>query len=157
MPALQSKGHGYEHSILEPVLEDDPASYDLVSSNQEHDSTPQAYSLETRAEEIFSSQHLQAIFDDPKLLRKFTSFLGSHRPSSLPLLIYYLDALKALAAMKYSNAVAEALEPLDGHSWTHEAAAVTQNTALEAKARQAFEAIVREDLPAYVTYTWVCS
>lgn len=137
------------------MLEDDPASYDLVSAAQEQPVTHQAYSLETRAEDVFSDRHLQAIFDDPKLLRKFTSFLGTHRPASLPLLIYYLDAIKALAAMKYSNAVAEALDPLDGHDWSHDSAEPTQNAALEGKTKKAFAALVREDLPAYVTYTWV--
>lgn len=102
-----------------------------------------------------SKAHLQAIFDDPKQLRRFTSFLGAQRPQSVPLLIYYLDALKALAAMKYSNAVAEALEPLEAHDFTHNAAAATQNSTLEAKARQAFEMLARDDLPAFVTYTWV--
>ena len=117
-PPLQSKGHGYEYSILEPVLEDDPASYDLVTPPKGHEAYERpTYSLETRSEQILSVDHLQAIFDDPKLLRQFTSFLGTHRPASLPVLIYYLDALKALAALKYSNAVAEALEPLDGHEW----------------------------------------
>lgn len=102
-----------------------------------------------------SIEHLRAIFDDRKLLRQFTSFLGLYRPASLPLLIYYLDALKALAAMKYSNAVAEALEPLDGHDWSNHSPKATQNTDLEAKAMQAFDVLVREDLPAYVTFNWV--
>lgn len=57
--------------------------------------------------------------------------------------------------MKYSNAVAEALEPLDGHEWSHQSPEATQNSALEAKAKQAFDVLVREDLPAYVTFNWV--
>lgn len=136
-------------------MEDDPASYDLVNPAQ-NVAPRQEYSLEARAQQIFSTDHLQAIFDDPKLLRQFTSFLGEHRATSLPLLIYYLDALKALAAMKYANAVAEALEPLDGHEWSHHAAAPTQNSTLEGKAKQAFDVLVREDLPAFVNWTWVC-
>ena len=50
------------------------------------------YSLESRSEQVFSTEHLQVIFSDPALLLQFTSFLSSYRPSSVPILIYYLDA-----------------------------------------------------------------
>lgn len=89
------------------------------------------------------------------MLLKFTTFLGQHRPDSVPVLIYYLDALKALAAIKYANAVAEALEPLEKHDFTSSLAPKTANEKLEEKAREAFMVLTREDLPAYVTYVWV--
>ncbi len=113
------------------------------------------YSLERRSELLFSREHLAVIFEDPALLQRFTNFLCSHRSASLPLLIYYLDALKALRAIRYSNAVIDALGPLDGHDFSADLAAQTLNKSLHAKADAAFEALVRDDLPAYVTHVWI--
>ena len=113
------------------------------------------YALEKRAEQLISAEHLQIIFDDPKLLLKFTGFLNTHRPRSIPVLIYYLDALKALRAINYANAIAEALEPIKGHDFTAETAKPTKNEPLEQKANQAFTVLVQEDLPAYIAHTWI--
>lgn len=113
------------------------------------------YALEQRSEQLFSAEHLRTIFEDPKLLLKFTGFLNSHRPKSIPILIYYLDALKALRAINYANAIAEALEPIKGQKFTDEVAKPTNNTALEEKANRAFDVLVQEDLPAYIAHIWI--
>lgn len=113
------------------------------------------YALEKRSEQLFSASHLRTIFEDPKLLLKFTGFLNSHRPKSIPILIYYLDALKALRAINYANAIAEALEPIKGQGFTDEVAKPTHNAMLEEKANRAFDQLVQEDLPAYVTHVWI--
>jgi len=153
LPALQTK---FSEADLNPVsAEDDPASYDLVApplANEKHGSS---FSLEARGEDIFSREHLQEIFRDPILLLKFTTFLGAHRPNSVPTLIYYLDALKALKAVNYANAIAEALDPLTGVDFTTEVPARTRNLMLEEKAYRAFDLLVQEDLPAYVTYCYI--
>jgi hypothetical protein len=70
-------------------------------------------------------------------------------------LIYYLDALKALRAINYSNAIAEALEPIDCHEFTSLPTKATANSVLEQKANNAFEELVKEDLPAYVTHLYI--
>lgn len=155
LPPLQAKGPGYELGQLEMIAEDDPTSYDLLAPNTSSASKATSYSLERRGEEMFSTEHLRAIFDDPASLLKFTSFLGSHRPESVPILIYYLDALKALRAVRYANAVSEALEPLEGHSFTKAVPPSTRNPVLEEKAHLAFQAMVEEDLPAFVTHVWI--
>ncbi|TKA62022.1 hypothetical protein B0A55_11125 [Friedmanniomyces simplex] len=155
LPALQTKGpDNSDAQLLEPLTEDDPRSFDLLDAPQES-SMVGMYALERRAEQLFSSEHLQIIFDDPKLLLRFTGYLNSHRPKSIPVLIYYLDALKALRAIRYANAIAEALDPLKNYSFTEEVARPTGNATLEEKARQAFEILVRDDLPAYIAHTWV--
>ncbi|KAI9761749.1 MAG: E3 ubiquitin-protein ligase hrd1 [Chaenotheca gracillima] len=156
LPPLQTKGPPDEADTLEPLLEDDPASYNLVAP-AEGEYSP--YNLETRSDQLFSSRHLEMIFADPSLLLKFTSFLKAHRPRSVPVLVYYLDAKKALRAIYYSNAVAEALDPLDGHDFTTHPARSTTNTVLEDRAKHAFQVLVRDDLPAYIThiYTQVVS
>lgn len=155
LPPLQSKGpDNSDAQGLEPVLEDDPRSFDLVAPLQD-DQHVGVYAMERRSEQMFSSAHLQVVFDDPKLLLKFTGFLNTHRPQSIPILIYYLDALKALRAIHYANAIAEALDPIKGYRFTDESAKPTGNSILEQKANQAFEVLVREDLPAYITHTWI--
>ena len=137
---------------LEPVTEDDPSSYDLLAPPVMQDAQ---YTLEKRAEVLFSKDHLQMIFLDPGLLLKFTNFLSSTRPRSIPILIYYLDALKALRAIAYSNAIARTLDPISGHDFTQETLTLTTNSGLSTKAAQAFEVLVKEDLPAYITSTFV--
>jgi PAS domain S-box-containing protein len=113
------------------------------------------YAMEKRAEQLFSSEHLRTIFSDPKLLLKFTGFLNSHRPRSIAILIYYLDALKALRAINYANAIAEALDPIKGQDFTEQVAEPTRNIALEEKADHAFEILAMEDLPAFISHTWI--
>jgi hypothetical protein len=113
------------------------------------------YSLENRSELLFSKEHLKIIFDDPSLLLRFTNFLSATRQSSIPILIYYLDAIKALRAISYSNAIAEALDPIAGFDFTSNFSAKTVNNELEEKARQAFDVLVQEDLPAFVTQTYI--
>jgi len=153
LPALQTK---FSEPNFNPVsAEDDPASYDLVAPPAANEQYASTFSLETRGEDIFSREHLQEIFKDPILLLKFTTFLGAHRPASVPTLIYYLDALKALRAIEYANAIAEALDPLTGVEFTSAVPARTKNIELEEKALRAFDLLVQEDLPAYVTHCYI--
>lgn len=153
LPALQVKGQTDPNDFLEPLAEEEyePGSFDLVAPVSEG---VKQYSLETRSEQLFSTAHLKVIFEDPSLLLKFTSFLSSHRPSSVPILIYYLDAVKALKAIDYANAIAESLDPIPGFDFTHSTAALTVNKELQIKAEKAFEVMARDDLSAYITYVW---
>lgn len=156
LPALQTRGpdSGDAH-YLEPVLEDDPASWDLVGPPQQEEEPSGMYGLERQAEKLFSADHLSMIFEDPRLLLRFTGFLNNHRPKSIPILIYYLDALKALRAINYANAIAEALEPIKGQNFTEQGAKLTNNAMLEEKANRAFDVLVQDDLPAYIAHTWI--
>lgn len=151
---LQQKGYLEDGDLLQPLEEEDleAGSFDLVAPR--NPAVSNQYSLEARSELIFSTRHLQAIFDDPRLLLRFTQFLSTSRKSSIPILVYYLDAIKALKAISYSNAIAEALEPIAGHDFTTSSAQRTVNEKLEQKAKQAFEVLARDDLPAFVTYQY---
>ncbi|KAH8658718.1 hypothetical protein BGZ60DRAFT_472068 [Tricladium varicosporioides] len=153
LPPLQAKGLE-EHEHLDPLNEDDidPGSFDLVAP---HEDSHKQYSLEARSELLFSTEHLRVIFADPSLLLQFTSFLSTHRGQSVPILIYYLDAIKALKAISYSNAIAEALEPIDGFDFTRTHPKSTLNEDLQEKAKSAFDVMVREDLPAFVTFAYI--
>lgn len=137
---------------MRPLSGDIAGSFELVAPPE---AGHQAFSLETRSVQLFSREHLEIVFSEPSLLLRFTAFLSTHRPQSVPILIYYLDALKALKAINYANAIAEALSPIAGHGFTFDPAPSTVNSALESKARQAFDAMVTEDLPAYVTQIYI--
>ena len=149
LPPLQQKSGMEDNDRLSPLLEDDPKSWDLVEPEEVD---RKVYSLEARSEQLFSRQHLAAIFKDTPSLLRFTSFLSVARPKSLPILIYYLDALKALRAINYANAVAEALDPIPSLEFTETQARPTVNGVLEEKADKAFSILVRDDLPAFITH-----
>lgn len=141
-------GAGYD-----PVSEDNPASYDLLAPTEEQQK--KEYSLEKRSQILFSREHLQVIFNDPSLLFKFTAFLTSQRPQSLPILVYYLDTLKAIRAIHYANAILEGLDSVKGHDFTSQRLEKTTNPLLEQRADEAFEVLAREDLPAYITSLYI--
>ncbi|KHJ31498.1 putative white collar protein [Erysiphe necator] len=132
----------------------DANSFDLVVPDTNNSEISPHHFLEDRSELLFSHEHLQIIFNDSCLLLKFTSFLSSYRVSSIPILVYYLDSIKALKAISYSNAIAEALEPIPGFEFTAEPVIRTSNSDLETKSKKAFDILVREDLPAYITHVY---
>lgn len=132
----------------------DPTSFDLIAPQAEASEDLLYYSLEAQSELLFSHDHLREIFNDPSLLLKFTYFLSSHRVSSIPVLVYYLDSIKALKAISYANAIAEALEPVPNLDFTTHPSTKTQNNDLEKRAQNAFDILVREDLPAYITHVY---
>ncbi len=111
-------------------------------------------SLEQTSDLLFSGAHMETIFADPSFLLKFMSFLRAHRPQSVPTLMYYLDASKALKAIHYANAVAKALEPLQEQGLTP-IQENTRNFELEQRAGRAFNLLVQDDLPAYVTLLYI--
>jgi hypothetical protein len=154
LPALQSYDNLEAMSKLDPVVEDDPASYDLVAPAEPHTESDD-YSLEKRSQLLFSREHLQVIFADPGFLFHFTSFLGQHRPQSVPILIHYLDSLKAIRAIHYANAICEGLDPVEGLDFTRDPMKPTVNAVLEARASSAFDVLVKEELPAFITHQYI--
>lgn len=154
LPALQQRPFD-DHDQLEPLCEEDqlnPGSFDLVAPC---DGETKQYSLETRSELLFSAEHLKVIFKDPSLFLRFTEFLGAERASSVPILLYYLDAVKALKALEYSNAVSNSLESVLGLEFTGMTIKPVRNQDLEEKAEKAFAALVKDDLPAYITHIYI--
>ncbi|KAL8972920.1 MAG: hypothetical protein Q9183_000271 [Haloplaca sp. 2 TL-2023] len=152
LPPLQAQSALDENDQMRPLSGDLLGSFDLVAPP---DMSHQPFSLEIRTQQLFSRDHLQLVFSNPTLLLRFTAFLSTHRPGSVPVLIYYLDALKAIKAIKYSNAVAEALTPIPGHEFTASPLRPTVNPVLESTASAAFDALVEEDLPAYITHMYI--
>lgn len=130
-------------------------SFDLAPPPQADREKHEKYSLERRAHLMFSKTHLRLIFQDFRLLRKFTAFLVEYRPDSVPLLVYYLNARKALAALRYSNAVGDCLRPVDSLAFTRAATPKSTNDELKRKADSAFDMLANEDLPAWITAIWM--
>lgn len=138
---------------LSPLLEDDPDSFDLVPPD---DAPPHGeFPLEAMAEALFASQHLDAILHhDPPSLHSFAAFLRRAKPDVVPVLRYYLDASKALRAVNYANAVADALARVQDFEFGHHPPRPTVNAVLEEKARNAFDVLARDALPAFVTHVF---
>jgi hypothetical protein len=141
---------GYNLGELVPLEDYDPKSYDLVSPTTAKDQP--LFSLEKQFLKLFSREHLQIIFADSSLLLEFSAFLNSTRPHSIPMLCYYLDALKALKAIEYVNAITKALSHIAQQNFTAQPTRITDNTSLREKANKAFDVLTDEDLPAYVTF-----
>ncbi|KAL9124770.1 MAG: hypothetical protein Q9217_005932 [Psora testacea] len=152
LPALQTRTILEQTDQMEPLSGDIPGSFDLVAPPEEGHQT---FSLEARSVQLFSRHHLEIIFSNPSSLLRFTAFLSTHRPRSIPMLIYYLDALKALKAIKYANAIAEALNPISGYTFTAESIQATSNHELADKAGKAFAVLTEQDLPAYITQMYI--
>ena len=112
-------------------------------------------SLEKSSRLLFSRQHLQLILADASLSSKFTEFLRTYRSDSVPLLAYYLDAIKALKTIKYAEAIMKGLGPIRGHAFTAEANSATRSWVVEDKADRALDVLVNDDLPAFIAYIYV--
>ncbi|KAK8131403.1 hypothetical protein PG984_007841 [Apiospora sp. TS-2023a] len=160
LPELQVAGS--EPDGLDPLENEelDPGSFDLVAPAYEETGQRCKYELETRSDLLFSRRHLQAIFDDPTPLRRFSSFLYEHRPASIALLKYYLGLLKALRAIEYSNSVTQKLHPPPDTDVTQDKGEAfglpgTYNEDLQMQADLAFDHLTREDLPMYITHVWI--
>ncbi|QPG96509.1 hypothetical protein C2857_004413 [Epichloe festucae Fl1] len=144
---------------LDPIGENelDPGSVDLMMPVEQNDTSSLKYKLKKRSEPLFSNRHLQSIFDDSAHLHRPSNFLDRHRPASVPLLTYFLDAFKVLFAIEYSNAVLRQLGPLKDFGFTHEhfQAQHTANPELQDEANAAFDILAHEDLPMYITHVWI--
>ncbi|KAK0670847.1 hypothetical protein QBC41DRAFT_345218 [Cercophora samala] len=150
---LQEKGP-QETDALEPLEEEEfnSSCYDLIAP------APVAgdqYLLEERSDLLFSGEHLEVIFSDSNFLASFTAFVRTWRPTSVPLLVYYFDSLKAMKALEYSNAVLGSLKGLEDHAFTQLPSIPTVNSILQERMDMAFEALVREELPAFITHRWI--
>ena len=73
----------------------------------------------------------------------------------MPLLVYLLDSVKALKAIRYAEAIIKGLEPVSGYEFTTEANGATMSWVIEDKADRALEVLVKDDLPAFIAYVYV--
>ncbi|KAI0534824.1 hypothetical protein GGR58DRAFT_481362 [Xylaria digitata] len=152
LPGLQSLNLA-DHDGLKPLTteEIDPASFDLVAPPE----APQPqYSAEVKSELLLSVEHLRIIFDDPKHMQKFTDFLYTLKPESVPLLNYYLNLVKALKAIGYANAILAELACINKTPSSELPLTEIISRSLVGRANETFGVLAQEELPAYVTHVW---
>ena len=152
-PALKSTDSGF----LSSLRDESAKTTGTVDSGHASldESTAVPLSLKQRTDLLFSRQHLQAIFADRGLALKFTTFLRTHRPNSLPILAYYLDAIKALKTIRYAESIIRGLEPIPGHAFTRETNSATMAWVIEDKADRALDVLVQDDMPPFIAYTYM--
>lgn len=132
-----------------------PKSGEAASVTSVEQESFDGVSLERQSELLFSRQHMELILADPTLSSRFTSFLRTYRPDSVPMLVYLLDAVKALKAIKYAEAIIGGLEPVTGYEFTSETKGATMSWVVDDKAERALEVLVKADLPAFIAYIYV--
>ncbi|KAI0876568.1 hypothetical protein GGS24DRAFT_513435 [Hypoxylon argillaceum] len=152
LPALQSMNLA-DHDGLKPLVPEDidPASFDLVAPPEAP--APQ-YSVEVKSELLLSVEHLRVIFNDPKHMQKFTDFLYTLKPGSVPLLNYYLNLVKALKAIGYADAIIRELASINRTPSSELPLTETVSKSLIGRADETFGVLAQEELPAYVTHVW---
>lgn len=102
---------------------------------------------------LFSRQHFQIILADPDLSKIFEEYVRANKPDSAPLLDYYVDSVKILRLMKYADAIACNLKPVQGQSFTSRANSTTIGFpwVVQSKLDQALDALMTDDFPAFLT------
>ncbi|KAJ9653251.1 hypothetical protein H2198_007554 [Neophaeococcomyces mojaviensis] len=155
-PGLSRRMTEPHHSTASPSSE--AGDFDLNPPKPR----PRPPSIETLAELLFSSGHLNSLLHHPPQLARFSAFLQKYLPQDHPLLSQYLETQKAIKAVEYANAVAEGLKPKDtGDGTTTETRklAAMLDPDFEAVCNAAFKALVGTALQRWVTYQLikVCS
>ena len=108
------------------------------------------------SERLFCGDHLRTILKDPILYAKFSSFLNRYKPNVAPVLTRYLETQKALKAIEYANAIADNMQALSGEQDDFEpCSAALIDGRFEARSRGAFDTLVHDAIPAWVTHNLV--
>ena len=133
---------------------DDPRSW-AIADTDPTGRDARSYSLEEHARTLFSAEHLYSIVDDPKSYLRFAEFLSSKRPQSICVLNRYTEAQKALRAISYANSVVQSLN-LNANEQCGFTTKVphTKNDSLVKARNQAFDVLLKEDLPLYIVDAW---
>lgn len=115
--------------------------------------TKKTTSLDDLSDSLFGGGHLETILRDPEFFGRFTAFLNRYRPQAAPVLIRYLEMQKAMKAIEYANAVAEGVVSLPSDADPEKRSTAAQlDTSFQAMQKKAFEDLLSQALPAYVTY-----
>ncbi|KAJ5425349.1 hypothetical protein N7465_000419 [Penicillium sp. CMV-2018d] len=156
LPILQQTNPSEGSEQFNPTIEEDgEASFDLVAPYK-GDATSQ-HTLERQADLMFSSDHMLAILSNPHYLARFREFLARERAGSCSTLTYYLNAAKALKAIQYANALVHLSVdvPASGIESAEHPVGPIVNTALEQRVQAALDALTAEELPAFITSTYI--
>jgi len=102
---------------------------------------------------LFSAGHLNTIIHDASLFVHFTKFLHRYRPQLAAALTKYLETQKAINAVEYADAVAESVADLSLlDSGVESTPAAYVNTSFNDMSKDAFDKLLSEALPAFITF-----
>ena len=132
----------------EPTSESGEPDYDLRPSH--YRPKPRSTPIETLSELLFSEGYLSTLTTHPGLLARFTSFLSRYKPDASPLVPQFIGTRKILKAIEYANAVAASLPNTSPTSPVAEL-----SSAFRDSSKDAFNTLLSEALPAWVTYSIV--
>lgn len=134
---------------------------DFRDSNQNFDLAPpppkqKVSTVDGLSVRLYSDDHLRLILRDSAYFTRFANFLGRYKPQTAALLTRYLDSQRAIKAVEYANAVADTIGPLPhDHGAFQPTSAAPLEATFEAMSRQAFDDLVDEALPAYISRTLI--
>ncbi|CZT14464.1 uncharacterized protein RCC_00441 [Ramularia collo-cygni] len=142
------------------ILADDPESWDVINPNMltAEDWDRDLYSLEKRAEQLYSPAHLHIILEDPEFHFRFSAFLRQCRPWRLPLLEFYWRTRKAIKALEYANSLTQNLSDkprLETSRGIIEPPGKAANIRLHEAANAAFEELLGDDLHWYIANIYI--
>ena len=164
-----------QHRQPEITRKDSSKDPEKASSSDEQDfdlrptpSKPRPTSMDTLCELLFSAGHLNILLHDPQLMTRFSTFLQRYKPELSAIVLQYLEYQKAIKAIEYANAVAQSIAPIaaiqdaDGsRTPTQENSGEPHSSAAELSkpfaetSQRAYDLLVHEALPSYITYTLV--
>lgn len=141
------KGTPDRKRISEQVIEEDSQSYDLRPPP-----VPRRYSLgiESTADLLYGESHLVSILKDKKLRGEFVKFLAQRMPSQMVHMVRLSENEKAIAAVTYANAIAQAQRPMTGTQQPAVAAVFSEQFRKDGQ--RTFGMLLAEALPAYIAY-----
>jgi PAS domain-containing protein len=131
----------------EQAMEEDTQSYDLRPPT-----LPKRYSLgiENTVDSLYGEQHLQSILKDKKLRREFVTFLEQRLPSQMVHMVRLSENEKAIAAITYANAIAQAQRPMTGSQQPAAAGIISDQFVQDGQ--RTFRMLLAEGLPAYIAH-----
>lgn len=143
---------GTTHPALPAQSTDDTDDFDLRPQRRKKKSS----SLDALSESLFSGGHLDTILHEPQLFARFTAFLNRYRPQVVPILGRYLEIQKAIKAVEYANAVAQSLAPLPSEGGSKKGVTAAHiDSSFGEMHQSAFEQLLSDALPAYITYNLI--
>jgi hypothetical protein len=126
---------------------EDTKSYDLGLPRRDF------LEIENTANLLYSEQHLNRILKDKELRNRFATFLAQRMPAQLDHMDDLSDNEKGIAAIAYANAVARARRARRLMTGSEPPAfAAHINPEFYQKGQDAFEMLLAEALPAYITH-----
>lgn len=161
--SVADDGTGY-NATRQRFSESKRYSIDELTAYDLHPPPPTATdaNAEYLASRLFSPEHLDLILQDTQYSQRFRSFLTKYRPDTATTLTRYLESKKALAAIRYANALAEKVSSTRSpdpqrlsRSSPVRSDAVVVDTQFQRFSQKAVDELVNEALPAYVTYQMV--